>query len=131
MTIFESAVSIDKPVQVVYGFLADMNNHQQLMPDNIVDWSSTTDGVSFTIQNISSLSLKIVSRMENEEIKMEPSSNPPFDMELKWILQQTGDVTEARFTIVAELNMMMKMFAAGPLQTLVDHETQTLREILN
>ena len=34
MSTFESTVTINKPVNIVYQFLADMNNHQQLMPDD-------------------------------------------------------------------------------------------------
>ena len=41
MTTFESKASINKPANEVYQFLADMNNHQQLMPENIQDWTST------------------------------------------------------------------------------------------
>ena len=131
MTIFESKAIIKRPVEQVYSFLADMNNHRQLMPDNITGWSSTIDEVSFNIQNMANISLKITSRQPTLEIAMGPSGTPPFDMELKWLLQQAGDETEAHFIIAAKLNMMLKMFASGPLQELADHEVQALTAILN
>jgi len=100
------------------------------MPDNILDWQSTTDTASFNVQNMAKLSLKIANRTENSEIKIVPAEKPPFDLELRWELTPVNNNTQASFTISANLNMMMKMLASGPLQKLADHETQTLTSIL-
>ena len=129
MTLFESKVSINRPVNEVYQFLADMNNHQQLMPDNIHDWSSTVDEARFNIQNMATLAIRIENRISNSEIRIIPFEKPPFDLELKWVLNLTDNVTDVAFSITADLNMMMKMLASGPLQKLTDHETQRLAEI--
>jgi carbon monoxide dehydrogenase subunit G len=130
MTIIESKATIDKPVNEVYRFLADLNNHQQLMPENIYNWSSTEDEAKFTIQNMAKLTLKVSSRLENKEIVAIPSEEAPFALELKWSLSETGAKTEVVYSISAELNMMMKMLASGPLQKLADHETATLKKTL-
>lgn len=132
MTIIESAVELDLPIDKVYLFLEDLNNHQQLMPENIYNWSSTPDEASFTIQNMAKLAIKISSRVPNSEIVALPTEKPPFDVELKWTLvpNENGGTT-AKHIIAADLNMMMKMLAAGPLQKLVDYQTQKLKEILN
>lgn len=132
MTIIESTVELDLPVDKVYLFLEDLNNHQQLMPENIYNWSSTTDEASFTIQNMAKLALKISNRVPNSEVVAIPTEKPPFDLELKWTVEPTsnGD-TVAKHIISADLNMMMKMIAAGPLQKLADHQTKMLKEILS
>jgi carbon monoxide dehydrogenase subunit G len=129
MTIFKSKTTINKPINEVYQFLADMNNHQRLVPENIQDWSSNFDEARFKIQNMASLALKIESRAIDSEIKIIPLEKPPFDLELKWVLTTAGSATEVVFTIAADLNMMMKMLASGPLQKLADHETQMLTKI--
>lgn len=126
MSVFTSTITINKPSAQVYQFLADMNNHRQLMPDNITDWTSTTDVASFNIENITKLSLKIDHRITDREIRIVPAEKPPFDMELLWVLAESGADTEATFTITADLNMLMKMMASGPLQKLVNEETQRL-----
>ncbi|WP_428329457.1 SRPBCC family protein [Mucilaginibacter sp.] len=126
MTTFESNVTINQPISKVYSFLADFNNHQKLMPDSIVDWVSTADTAKFNIQNMAKLSLKIESRIENTEIVIIPAEKPPFDMELKWSLSAKNDSTEVLFTIAADLNLMLKMMASGPLQKLANHQTQSL-----
>ncbi len=131
MTIIESTIELDLPVAKVYLFLEDLNNHKQLMPENIYNWSSTTDEASFTIQNMAKLSIKISSKTPNSEIVAIPTEKPPFDVELKWTLtpNENGGTT-AKHMISADLNMMMKMLASGPLQKLVDYQTQKLKEVL-
>jgi hypothetical protein len=131
-TSINSTVTLNKPVAEVYTFLADLNNHQQLMPENIYNWSSTTDEAAFTIQNMAKLAIKVSSRIPNQEIVAIPSAEAPFDLELKWELQDLGNgTTEAKHTISAELNMMLKMLASGPLQQLADHQTTKLKELFS
>jgi carbon monoxide dehydrogenase subunit G len=128
MTTIQSKTTINKTPAEVYTFLADLNNHQQLMPENIYNWSSTNDEARFTIQNMAKLALKVSSRSENQEIIIIPSEEAPFPVELKWTLNDLGNgTTEAVHTISAELNMMMKMLASGPLQKLADHEATQLK----
>ncbi len=132
MIIIESKVLINKPIHEVFEFLSDLNNHQQLMPDNIYNWSSTKDEARFTIQNMAKLAIKISSITENKEIIATPTEEVPFALELKWMLNEDENgQTEAIHAISADLNMMMKMIVAGPLQKLVDHQTNALKNILS
>ena len=131
MSVFESTVTVNKPVSEVYTFLADMNNHRHLMPDNIINWTSTADVANFEIENITKLALKIDERVVNALVKVTPAEKPPFDMELKWALLATDNGTQATFTITADLNMLMKMVASSPLKKLTEEETQRLAQILN
>ncbi|WP_316768103.1 SRPBCC family protein [Pedobacter frigiditerrae] len=131
MTIIESTTEINLPIDKVYNFLEDLNNHQQLMPENIYNWSSTTDEASFTIQNMAKLAIKISSRVPNSEIIAIPTEKPPFDVELKWtVTPNDNGGTTAKHILSADLNMMMKMLASGPLQKLADYQTQKLKEVL-
>jgi carbon monoxide dehydrogenase subunit G len=131
MTIIESTTTVSQPVDKVYAFLADLNNHQQLMPENIYNWSSTEDEASFTIQNMAKLAIRISDRVENKELTAIPTEKAPFEIELKWTVEDNGNGgTTAKHIISADLNMMMKMLAAGPLQKLADHQTQKLQDVL-
>lgn len=131
MTIIESEVIVNKPVNEVYGFLSNMNNHEKIMPENIYNWSSTEEEANFTIQNMAKLAIKISSRIENKELIAVPTEKAPFELELKWTTEDNGDgTTTAKHILAADLNMMMKMLASGPLQKLVDYQTEKLKEIL-
>jgi hypothetical protein len=128
---FESSVTTNKSAEEIFNFLADLNNHEQLMPkDDISEWKSTADEASFTIRNMIKLSLKINERIPYTEIKIIPAEKPPFQMELKWTLTTTESGTKVLFIITADLNMMMKMVASGPLQKLADDETANLLNLL-
>lgn len=131
MTIIQNSVVINKPIAEVYNFLSDLNNHEQLMPENIYNWSSTADEARFTIQNMAKLALKINQRVENKEIICVPSEEAPFEVKLAWKVDEvSANETNATFVIEAQLNMMMKMMASGPLKKLVDHQVNKLKEVL-
>lgn len=126
MTVIESTTIINTSAAPVYNFLADLNNHQQLMPENIVGWTSTKDEARFQIQNMAKLVLQVKSR-NPDEILINAIDNPPFPLELKWQIKEAGTQTEVNFTISADMNMMMKMLAKTPLQKLADYETEQLQ----
>ncbi|RYE29845.1 MAG: SRPBCC family protein [Sphingobacteriaceae bacterium] len=129
MTVIESNILIDAPAASVYNFLADLNNHQQLMPENVIGWTSTKDQARFQIQNIAKLVLQITNRAA-DEILINAIENPPFPLDLKWTIKEASAQTAVNFTISAEMNMMMKMLAKTPLQKLADYETERLKELV-
>ena len=132
MSTFKSSTRIKRPANEIYDFLADMNNHERLAPEEeITDWSSTVDEASFTVRNILKLSLKMGERVPNKEIKLIPAAKPPFDIEMKWELSVDGEYTDVIFTIKAELNMMLKMVASAPLQKLAEDESASLFNLLH
>jgi len=130
MSTFKSTVTINHPAQEVFNFLADFNNHQGLMPDNVVNWSSDYDDAYFEVPNMLKLSLKITTRTPNNYIEISPVEKPPFAVKLNWEIKSGNDTSEVTFIITAELNMMMKMMASGPLQKLAEHQTQALVNLL-
>jgi carbon monoxide dehydrogenase subunit G len=130
MATFESNITVNRPVSDVYQFLADFNNHGQLMPDNVQNWSASYNEAGFMVQNTIKLSLQIAERIENKAVNITAINNPPFPVQLNWLLEANGENTNVTFTINAELNMMMKMMVSGPLQKLADHEVSSLAAVL-
>ncbi|KHJ39171.1 hypothetical protein PBAC_04830 [Pedobacter glucosidilyticus] len=130
MTIFENKTLINKSVSEVYQFLEDLNNHQVLMPENIYNWSSSKDEARFTIQNMAKLVLKVESRVLNQKITIVPAEEAPIALNLEWSFVEVNQQTQAILTISAELNMMMKMLASGPLQKLTDFQIEALKNKL-
>jgi len=131
MTTIQNTTEINRSVGEVFAFLTDLNNHEQLMPENIYNWSSTADEARFTIQNMAKLALKVEERVANQIIKLIPSEKAPFEVTLRWELKAVSDTeTKATFVIDADLNMMMKMIATGPLQKLIDFQVNKLKAVL-
>ena len=130
MTLIQNTTLIHKAIAEVYTFLTNLNNHEQLMPDNIQDWTSTADEAQFSIKNLAKLALKVSQRVANREIICLPIGDVPFTLKLSWKLEEVTAVeTRATFVIEAELNMMMKMMVSGHLQKLVDHQVSRLKEV--
>lgn len=129
MTTIESKSTISAPIAEVYQFLENCNNHQQLQPENISNWTSTEDEASFTIQNMAKIALKIDKRIPNSEILLLPQGEVPFDLSINWKLNALDEnQTEVSLVLKAALNMMLKMMASGPLQKLVDVQVSKLKE---
>lgn len=77
------------------------------------------------------LALRVEQRVDNHEIVCVPSEEVPFAIKLVWKTEELGpSETRATLIIEAELNMMMKMIASAPLQKLVDHQVNALKEVL-
>ena len=131
MTTIQNTTEINRNISDVYAFLRDLTHHEQLMPENVYHLSSTDDEARFTIQNMAKLALKVAERVENQLIKLIPSEKAPFEVSLRWELEEVASaVTKATFIIEADLNMMMKMIATGPLQKLTDFQVNKLKELL-
>ena len=129
MNTFTSTTQITRPVSDIYAYLSDFNNHRVLMPDNVQAWSSDYNDASFNVQGIT-LKLSITERESNSRIAITPTKKAPFDLKLVWDLASNNGTSEITLTITAELNMMMKMMVAGPLQKLADHQTETLARVM-
>lgn len=131
MAVFQKATEINKSVTTIFDFLSDLNNHEQLMPDNVYNWSSTKSEAHMTIKNMAKLSLVIAKSEADKYIEILPTNELPFSIKLSWTLEViTEEVSNVRFCIDADLNMMMKLVASGPLQKLVDYQVEKLKENL-
>lgn len=129
MTTIESKGFINASIEQVYYFIEDCNNHEQLQPENIYNWVSTKDEASFTIQNMGKIALKIEKRVPNSEILLLPKGEVPFDVSINWKMNVVdAEKTEVILTLKAELNMMLKMIASGPLEKLADFQISKLKE---
>ncbi len=127
-TIQSEKVLFTKSAEDVFNFLADANNHEQLMPSNITNWSSTADDCSFSIQNMGTLQLTFSERKSPNFIKITPVGKVPFTINLQWDIEATDTGCTAQLTVHADLNPFIKMVAVGPLTTLVNHQVQQLQK---
>ena len=114
MTVFESSVIINRPVSDVYNFLADFNNHRQLMPDNIEDWASDPDGASFSIPNMTKLSLRIDERVKDTSIRIIPAEKAPFELELSWAFTSENDQTTVLYHYISRIEYDDENAGIGP-----------------
>jgi len=130
MTKIESdKVTVNKSAKDVYDFLSDFNNFEKLMPEQVVDWKSTTDECTFTIKGMATLGMKIVEKTPNSLIKVVKNGSAPFDFTLLCTIDDLQNQCAVQLAFDAELNMMMKMMATKPLTNFLNILVNKLKEV--
>jgi len=124
---------INKSAEHIYNFLADFNNFEKLMPEQVKNWHSTSDTCSFEISGIGKIMLKIVEKTPFTKIVMVPDAGTkiPFTFELISNLSPiTDNTSEVVMRIDADMPAMISMMASKPLQNLVNILASKLKEYM-
>lgn len=131
-TVLESkVVSIAHQPNDVYHFLADLNNHQYIMPSQVVDFKGNETECAFTITGTGNLSLKRDILTPNTLVQMVPNGKVPFQFNLKWTIEPSDNGCKVQAVLSAELNFIMKSLAAGPLKNFIDMQADGLVKHFN
>lgn len=104
----------------LFEHIGDMNNIPAVLPEQVVDITSDTDNLAFTIQGMGKVALKVEEREPNKFIKLVPEGKVPFQFSLNIYIRSNEQNSECCFEIDAQLNPLMQMMASRPLQNLVN-----------
>lgn len=121
MTKFESSVKVIPYSQErVYDRLADLSNLEsikdRLPQDKVKDMSFDTDTLSFNVDPVGQLTLKIIEREPCKCIKFETINSPlPFNMWIQ-IVSSADEECKLKITIGLDINPFMKAMVQKPLQ---------------
>ena len=121
MTKFESSVKVIPYSQErVYDKLADLSNLEsikdRLPQDKVKDMSFDTDTLSFNVDSVGQLTLKIIEREPCKCIKFETINSPlPFNMWIQ-IVSSADEECKLKITIGLDINPFMKAMVQKPLQ---------------
>ena len=123
MTRIESKhVEIARPAQDVHTFLQDMNNFQQLLPqDRISDWKSDGTSCSFKVAGAATIGLQLDGGTAPNHVRLKSTERSPFPFTLDVHLDGTNGSTQAYQVFEADLNPFIKMMVESPLRNLFDH----------
>lgn len=123
MTTIESKrVRINRSPQELYGFLQDMNNFRQLLPqDRITDWQSDGKSCSFKVQGAATIGLELVGGTPNTLVQMKSTERAPFPFTLDVHLEEQPGGTEAFQRFEGDINPFLRMMVEKPLKNLFDH----------
>jgi carbon monoxide dehydrogenase subunit G len=123
MTRIESKhVEITRAPQDVYAFLQDMNNFQQLLPqDRISEWKSDGTSCSFKVSGAATIGIMLADGSTPENLKLKSSDKSPFPFTLDVHIAPSGDGTKAFQVFEADLNPFIKLMVENPLRNLFDH----------
>ena len=103
----------------LFEYIGDMNNMPSVLPEQVVNVTADYDNLSFTIQGMGSVALRVSKREPNKFIQLVPEGKVPFQFALN-VYIRGGEQSECYFEIDAQLNPLMQMMASRPLQNLVN-----------
>ena len=131
MTTIESKhVEIAKGAQELYTFLQDMNNFQQLLPqDRISEWKSDGQSCSFKVQGAATIGLQLDGGTAPSHVRLKATERSPFPFTLDVYLEEKGGITEARQVFNGDINPFIKMMVEKPLKNLFDHIADKMKAI--
>ena len=129
VTFTSETTRIKRPSDEVYAFLSDLNHFEHMMPEQVINWQSTTDHCTFTIKKLATLGLRIDNRIPGQQVLVVSDGKAPFDFNLSCNLNPTSaSSTEVIFEITADLSPMFKMMVSNPLSNLVNIMAGKLKE---
>src|SRR5437763_818050 len=114
MVITSDTVTINKTAKEVFDFLADLNNLEKIMPEQVEKWTSTVDACHFTVKGMASMGLKVVERNPNSKIALTRNGNAPFEYTITCHIAD-GTSTNVYMVFESDMNMMLKMMVERPL----------------
>ncbi len=131
MTKIESKkVEIGKPAETLYAFLQDMNNFQQLLPqDRISEWKSDGNSCSFKVQGAATIGLQLDGGTPPDHVRLKATERSPFPFTLDVYMKENGGVTTAWQEFNGDINPFIKMMVEKPLKNLFDHIADRMKEI--
>lgn len=127
MKISSNKVNVPLDAGSLFDFLEDMQNYKQLMPEQITNWEATRDHCRFTIPGMTDIGMKIMQSTRNSLIHIHSDGKVPFEFDLHFKVKQANDQQEVFIEFDGALSDMLAMMAKRPLQNLIDHMIDQLR----
>ena len=120
MLIQSEYVDSSKSEQEFFGIVSDMRNIPHLLPEQVINVNADEDNLSFTVQGMGSIALRVSQRITYSLIQLVPVGKTPFQFVLSIKIAGLGNNCCVMYEIDAELNPLMSMMAKRPLQNLVN-----------
>ncbi len=120
MLIQSQYVDNSKSEQEFFAIVSDMRNIPALLPEQAINVNADEDNLSFTVQGMGSIALRVSQRITYSLVQLVPVGKVPFPFVLSIKIAGLGNNCRVMFEIDAELNPLMAMMAKRPLQNLVN-----------
>ncbi|MCB0482146.1 MAG: hypothetical protein KDC83_11980 [Flavobacteriales bacterium] len=131
-TLTSNKVAVNATPEVVYKFISNLNNIEQLLPqDRVVNWDSTNDTCSFTIKGLAGISMKLGICEPYTNVHLDSYGKNPFDFTLNVHISETETGCEAQIVFDGNMNFMLQTLASTPLTNLFNMMTKKLAERFN
>lgn len=115
-------VKVKASQEELFTFLSDLNNYQQLMPDSISNWQSTSENCTFKVSGMANIGLAFKNKTPNSRLDLTSYGEVMFPYEMTISLQPVSDTeTEAKLAFSGDVNTFMRMMIEKPLQNFFNY----------
>lgn len=113
---------INEAIEIVFDFLNDLNNYQELFPDDkISEWESNKDSCSFKIKGAASIGFIKKSVVPFSRINLVSGDKSPIEFELSILLSNDEGKTTGNIEFESNVNPFLRMMIEKPLKNLFEH----------
>ena len=129
MNLESPKVSVQKPDNELFDFLADVKNFEQLMPESIEKFEADSDSFLFALKGMPEIRLKIQEQIPSSKIVL-GSTNDKFPFTLtKNISKLEDDCCEVQLIFNGKFNPMVAMMIKSPLQKFINTLSENMQKI--
>ena len=109
-------VEINNSAENIFNYLSDFKNFEKLMPEQVTNWTSTSDECSFSIKGMATIGMKIIEKIPFSKITINSNGKVPFEFQLfVFITEKDATNSAGQLVFESDLNPMMKMMVVKPL----------------
>jgi len=101
-------------------FLKNLNNFEEIMPDQVENWISDEYQCSFFIRNLGDLGMKKGDFSIPDQILFLSTEKSKIGFRLIFHLNTSGDLPTGKFEILVEVNSMVELMLKRPLTNFVN-----------
>ncbi len=110
-----------------FNFLCNMNNWQQLMPENkISNWRSDENSCGFNIDGLAELELEVSSSSAPNSFVVTNPSRKPFPITINWTFPNDSEI---QLEFKGDMNPFLKMMAEKPLNAFFDILVENFKKL--
>lgn len=131
MKLTSDKATVNKPASEIFDFLKNLNNLEQLMPqDKIENWSSSENECSFKIKGLAGIGMKNNEENAPNKIVLGSHGKNPFPFTLTINISETSESScETQLEFDGEVNAFMKMMIEKPLSNFFNMLANKLQEV--
>ena len=134
MKITGNKLQLGSKKEKVYEFLSNFNNFEKLMPEQVTNWSSDNESCTFTVQGMTTITLKYSKKEPYSLLEVVPEGKSPISFSLQFKLEDISgneNSSQGLVFLQADMNPMLAMMAKRPLENLVSVMGEKLKEIFH
>ena len=122
-------ITIKKSQKELFEFLCDLNNFEQLMPENIQKFEVDGDSFLFGLKGMPEIRLVLKEKTENSQIVLgAASSKLPFTLTTNLTIISKNS-SEVQLLFEGDFNPMMTMMIKSPLQKFINTLSENIGKL--